>query len=1104
MAGFNFKKLTRDKNKSSKNKGTGGNASKESSNAVKSASSFMHFNLGHHDNSDEDLNSSPQQSQGSSSASRQASYGPDTTFSSGQQRQRQYISAQPRIYPTPVPADQRSVSGATQLMQFQQQEREQQAREHQERQQQQERQRQLESEHRLREQQLQSVQHEQQLPNVQQEQTIRTPVPPEPNVFSPSPELVPKGNVVWNRIKLKDSPFPRYRHVTSSYATEDDRVFVIGGLHDQSVFGDVWIIKSLENGTKFTSTTIDITENTPPPRVGHAATLCGNAFVVFGGDTHKVNKDGLMDDDLYLFNINSYKWTIPNPIGPRPLGRYGHKVSIIATTPMKTKLYLFGGQFDDTYFNNLAVFDLSQFRRPDSHWEFLKPKSFMPPPLTNHTMVSYQNKLWIFGGDTLQGLINKIFMYDPEVNDWTVVETFPANNDQENFPPPMQEHASVMYGDLMVVMGGKDEQDNYLNTVYFLKINTLEWYKLPFLSVGIPQGRSGHSITLLKGNKLLIMGGDKFDYARPEEHGLHTTDTDMGSGTILYTLDLSNLEQLCPGISDKTVEGLLENPYPNSGFTPNDTSITQNSDNATVPPSKEEVHTVPEISAHNILTPYGQKIAETTPTLPNTDGTFNKLVAPVEESKLDSIQEKDVPVNTATLGPFPTVMAAQNLPATPVQETYMTPEVTRTDSIRTPNVAAASNIESKKEVSTPLHGGTGEHADHPEVEVGIPTIEVVNSSVQAKSTPSSVPPEKETDEQKRAVTEEVTDVLPETHSTMGSTGSINDKDQTPSVANPSHVSGVLPGIVNDETEERGKLEATSLSKESTPVVHEQTDSTKVLVGKEVLKSLRDELLDLKQMANDKAVEASDRIRTLELENKKVTALRNQGVQLERENEKLRKVIDDLQDRSNEKILTFEILNTIIRQQNQTIDKMMVYEKSAEKYNELKGKYNRMKESLSQAESKLKGYDTEFTSSVKQYSNDIEHYLRQWKEKTGEQPTDLSSGGITDDGSVTTFTSSSPRHHTKVTKLSNHLDELVLKAQDLRQSRGRLDAEYKELEMRQRSLSQDMLSNSQGEDEDGDNESAARKLELAQQELERYKQMDKNLEGSNGGEGTGLL
>lgn len=346
----------------------------------------------------------------------------------------------------------------------------------------------------------------------------------------------------WSRIRLAQSPFPRYRHVASSYATDEGEVFVIGGLHDQSVYGDTWIIKSLDNGTRFKSVTVPITEATPPPRVGHASTLCGNAFVIFGGDTHKVNESGLMDDDIYLFNINSHKWTIPQPQGPRPLGRYGHKVSIIATSQMKTKLYVFGGQFDDNYFNDLAVFDLSSFRRPDSHWEFINPVSFLPPPLTNHTMVSFDHKLWVFGGDTPQGLTNELFMFDPITNDWSVVQT------TGDVPPPLQEHAAVIYMDLMFVFGGKDEQDNYSQAGYFLNLRSMKWFKLPTFNNMIPRARSGHSLTLLPNNKVLIMGGDKFDYAFLNDNELRTSDVDLGAGTIVYILDLSKLNEFCPGI----------------------------------------------------------------------------------------------------------------------------------------------------------------------------------------------------------------------------------------------------------------------------------------------------------------------------------------------------------------------------------------------------------------------------------------------------------------------------------------------------------------------------------------------------------------------------
>lgn len=317
----------------------------------------------------------------------------------------------------------------------------------------------------------------------------------------PSPmERQDAGKYVWNRIKLKNSPFPRYRHSASPIVTNDNRIFVTGGLHDHLVYGDTWQITGNLDGTSFVSKTIQIGQNTPPPRVGHASTICGNAYVVFGGDTHKLNMNRLLDDDLYLFNINSYKWTIPQPVGTRPLGRYGHKISIIANNPMQTKLFLFGGQIDETYFNDLAMFDLSSFRRPNSHWVFLKPVSIVPPPLTNHTMVTFDNKLWVFGGKTPNTLSNETFCYDPVQNDWSKIQTTGER------PPAVQEHASVVYKHLMCIFGGKDIQNAYSNDVYFLNLITFKWYKLPRIKEGLPKERSGHSLTLIKNDQACYHG----------------------------------------------------------------------------------------------------------------------------------------------------------------------------------------------------------------------------------------------------------------------------------------------------------------------------------------------------------------------------------------------------------------------------------------------------------------------------------------------------------------------------------------------------------------------------------------------------------------------
>jgi len=376
----------------------------------------------------------------------------------------------------------------------------------------------------------------------------------------------------WSRSKLLISPFPRYRHAASSHANEKGEIFIMGGLHNTSVYGDTWIIKPDFESRQFQSFQVDIYDNSPAPRVGHASTLCGNAYVIFGGDT-VTNEAGEIDNDLYLFNMNSHAWTIPKPIGKKPSGRYGHSIGVIAITNYDSKLYLYGGQLDDVVYNDLCVFNLSSFRRPDVHWEWISPKdNVRPPPLTNHSMDIYDNKLWIFGGSTGKKLSNDLWNFDPLLERWDKIKTLGTNQ-----PPPMEEHASVIYKDLMIVYGGKNIDGDALNDLYFLNLITKTWFKFPTNFPLEPQGKYGHTLSILKNDKLLILGGHLPDYANLGEN-LEVSNIDNGVGTILNLLDLTNLPKLVPGLQQySTPNRTNQDRFPNqqSIFTPQKTPQQQ-------------------------------------------------------------------------------------------------------------------------------------------------------------------------------------------------------------------------------------------------------------------------------------------------------------------------------------------------------------------------------------------------------------------------------------------------------------------------------------------------------------------------------------------------
>ena len=310
----------------------------------------------------------------------------------------------------------------------------------------------------------------------------------------------------WSQRRLvfqtpQSNPFPRYGAAVNAVASKDGDIYMMGGLINGSmVKGDLWMIES--GGGTLSCYPIATVSEGPGPRVGHSSLLVGNAFIVFGGDT-KMDDSDTLDDTLYLLNTSSRQWSRAAPPGPRPAGRYGHTLNILGS-----RIYIFGGQVEGTFFNDLIAFDLNALQHPTNQWEFLLPNTtegepehaLVPAARTNHSVISYNDQLYLFGGTDGNRWFNDVWTYDPRSNSWSQQDCIGY------IPAPREGHSAALVGDVMYIFGGRTEEGTDLGDLAAFRITSRRWYT--FQNMGpSPSPRSGHSMTA-HGKQIVVLAGE--------------------------------------------------------------------------------------------------------------------------------------------------------------------------------------------------------------------------------------------------------------------------------------------------------------------------------------------------------------------------------------------------------------------------------------------------------------------------------------------------------------------------------------------------------------------------------------------------------------------
>lgn len=97
--------------------------------------------------------------------------------------------------------------------------------------------------------------------------------------------------------------------------------------------------------------------------------------------------------------VATRQWSRALPAGLRPSGRYGHSMNILGS-----KIFIFGGQVEGYFMNDLAAYDLNQLQMSNNRWEMLQQNTDAsnaeqhakaPPARTNHSIVTFNDKMYL-------------------------------------------------------------------------------------------------------------------------------------------------------------------------------------------------------------------------------------------------------------------------------------------------------------------------------------------------------------------------------------------------------------------------------------------------------------------------------------------------------------------------------------------------------------------------------------------------------------------------------------------------------------------------------------------------------------------------------------
>ena len=186
-------------------------------------------------------------------------------------------------------------------------------------------------------------------------------------------------------------------------------------------------------------------------RTESASCVYNGDVVVAGGHD---GKDGTDSIEILKMNQHPLRWTMFD--GKLSVKLTGHDVTVY-----QDKLYIIGGHNWNEKKKSDAIYELS-LAPPYT----VKLLARMPQPRKNHRAEIVNGKLFILGGTTTaatKDAIDSVVVYDFINNE---IKPCPS------LPKPVCKMSTVTWGDMIIVVGGADKNDQVLNDVIMYHIET--------------------------------------------------------------------------------------------------------------------------------------------------------------------------------------------------------------------------------------------------------------------------------------------------------------------------------------------------------------------------------------------------------------------------------------------------------------------------------------------------------------------------------------------------------------------------------------------------------------------------------------------------------